>query len=79
MNRISSLRDAAFITACEPCAREHLGELPAPYEPGRYLAPVHRHHIPEYRAAGWTIYPGGIYGDGVPDAVCPHIPEDGGQ
>ncbi len=64
--------DLALATACAECAATVIPGVP-PYEPGRHMAPVHRRHLGELQARGWTVHWNGAYGDGIPDAVCPHI------
>jgi hypothetical protein len=62
-----SLRGIAVASACTSCA----GQISSPpeYAPGRHMAIVHDHHVPELVALGWiaTDYP-----HEPPDVVCPH-------
>lgn len=64
-------RGAAVATACTQCAA--LAGRGREYEPGRYIALIHVSHVGELEAAGWSVWPEGMYGDGTADVVCPHI------
>jgi hypothetical protein len=57
----------AIASACTGCAAE-IG-TPPEYAPGRHLALIHDHHVPQLVALGWTVTD---YPDEPPDVVCPH-------
>jgi hypothetical protein len=70
-------RGIAVATGCRECiAAAHLARS-REYEPGRYLAAIHAHHIPALQAQGWAATD--LYGDGIPDIICPHIAATAGQ
>jgi hypothetical protein len=57
----------AAASACTACA----GEISSPpeYAPGRHMAIVHDHQVPELQALGWVLTE---YPHEPPDVVCPH-------
>lgn len=65
----ASPRGIAVASACTACA--DVISRPPEYAPGRRMAIVHDHHVPELVAIGWIVtdYPDG---DEPPDVVCPH-------
>ena len=62
-----SPRGIAVASACTGCA----GQISSPPEwaPGRHMAIVHDHHVPELQALGWVLTE---YPHEPPDVVCPH-------
>jgi hypothetical protein len=55
----------AVASACTTCA--WLISSPPEYAPGRHMAIVHDHHVPELQALGWVLTE---YPHEPPDVVC---------
>jgi hypothetical protein len=65
--RHNSRDGIAVASSCTSCA----GEISTPpeYAPGRHMALIHAHHMPELVARGWIVT---TYPHEPPDVVCPH-------